>query len=549
MKKLFVLALLLLLSAALFSAARAQSGTDFYVQPAGDDPAAKSARAVDFWQKSNGTVYLFLPTGFDAARLRVFCPDGASVNGTALKNGQETDVFAGCVGKTVKLAKGGKSYDLKVMQSRNIGTVFLTTESGNTEYIDSAKGNREKGTILALSPDGGVLLEDDLAYIKSRGNGTFNQRKIPYGIKLAHKAELYGMAAAKDWVLLANFLDYSLIRNKMCMDMALEAEMVNAVHSVFVDLYIDHEYWGNYQLSEKVEIAQNRIDIRDLEEATQAVNGAPLDSYPRFGTNSYKKNTRKGFNIPVDPEDITGGYLVQFEMERRYRDEPSGLVTKQGQSIHIISPSAASRAQVDYIGNLLQELEDALFASDGVNKKTGKHWYEYVDADSYVMLCLLEETTKNYDANFSSLFLYKPPDDVSTLLIAGPGWDFDLSFDNGGLLGPKATIAITSTEHYHWFPHAHSIPDFRERARQLYREKFRGYLGILAGQEPNGKYLRSIREYADEVAASAAMNYERHAYTTWERRMQTGSNFAESVQRMITFTQRRQGYMDEWWPE
>ena len=546
MKKLSFLILTLLLLGC--GSALAAEKLSLYVQPASADPGQMAAEAVTLYRKGSKDAYLFLPAGVDPAALRVFYSgvDSLTLDGEPIVSGQELDLSA-LVGQTVRLKGGSVSTSVKIMQSASIAALYLTTESGSLTYIEKTKGNREPGTLTVLYPDGETTVTRDMDYLKSRGNGTFEYSKKPYEIKLSEKAGLLGMAKAKHWILLANAKDNSLMRNKLCLDLALEVGMQYAVHSEFVDLYINHEYRGNYLLTEKVEVGKNRVAIADLEEATQAVNDQPLSSYKTFGTKSYKANVRKGYEIPNDPEDISGGYLLQLDLSYRYRLANSALVTKEGQPVVIKSPKHASKAQVTYISDRLQALENALFSKDGVNSATGLHYYDYIDKDSLALYMLLEETVKNYDANRSSLYLYKPADSQSTLLYAGPGWDFDQALDNYGFVGAKVTTAITSSTHYHWMPHAYRITDLRERMMALYQERFVPALAIMLGESDAGVYLRSIDTYEAQISASAAMNYTRWKYTSVDRSNQVGRTFTSNVAHIRTFMTNRRVWLNKWW--
>ncbi|MBQ8537824.1 MAG: CotH kinase family protein [Clostridia bacterium] len=348
------------------------------------------------------------------------------------------------------------------------------------------------------------------------------------------------MGKSKKWILLANYIDNSLLRNRIGFEVGLAVGMEATCQNEFVDLYLNHEYAGNYLLTEKVEIGDNRIEIADLEGVTEDVNAEDLDTYPKAGNSGYKKNTRKYWEIPNNPEDITGGYLLELELTTRYAQEASGIVTKRGQPVVIKEPEYASQAQVNYIGDLLQAFEDAIFADDGINPTTGKHYYEYIDKESYVTKFLIEEVLKNYDANRTSQYFYKPADSQSTLLYAAPIWDFDQSLDNYGMNGSKIFLASNKSTSFHWFPQAYEIPDFRQRVEELYEEKFVPALKVLLGEKAELGELRSVASYAEEIEASAAMNYRRWGYNkVHERYESAGKTFEESVQYLQEFLGRR----------
>lgn len=237
-----------------------------------------------------------------------------------------------------------------------------------------------------------------------------------------------------------------------------------APESVFVDLYTNGDYGGTYQLCEKVEVDPQRVDIPDLQEQTEDVNpGQLLENLPMFGMTKgvssvekfifkgYEKkdidskyllenyagytvpSTFKGYEIENNPEDITGGYLLELDVGDRYFRGNAGFVTSRNQAVVLKNPQYASREQVNYIRKRYQEFEDALYDWDGINPGNGKNYYEYMDIDSFAKKYLTEEITKNLDASITSFFIYKYPDEISEKFFAGPVWDYDRAIGNFGI--------------------------------------------------------------------------------------------------------------------
>ncbi|MBQ2701120.1 MAG: CotH kinase family protein, partial [Clostridia bacterium] len=472
--------------------------------------------------------------------------DSIMLNEEKLSSGDTTGLIQ--PGAELNVKWGKNKATLNVMKSANLNALFITTESGSMKEIHKDKEHRESGHFVMLSPAGDIALELPLDEIKGRGNSSFRYKKKPYQIKFEEKIDLLGMGKAKKWILLTNYIDNSLLRNRIGFEVSRAVGFEATCENEFVDLYLNHEYAGNYLLTEKMEIGKTRIDIADLEGATEDVNEGDLDSYPKAGRRGYKKNTRKYWEIPNDPEDITGGYLLELELTTRYAQEASGIVTKRGQPVVIKEPEYASEAQVNYIGDLLQAFEDAIFAKDGVNPTTGKHYSEYIDKESYVTKFLIEEVLKNYDANRTSQYFYKPADSQSTLLHAAPIWDFDQSLDNYGMNGSKAFLASNKATSFHWFPRAYAIPDFRQRVEELYAEKFVPVINILLGKGGTLGELRSIESYADEIKASAQMNFRRWGYIEYpERYTSAGKTFEESIAYLHEFLERRMENCNKRW--
>ena len=119
------------------------------------------------------------------------------------------------------------------------------------------------------------------------------------------------------------------------------------------------------------------MDLDDLEAATQAVNTKPLSSYPIVSQTQYASPGKgRWHNIPKNPSDISGGYLMKIDLVKRYtkyKDEPSYTTTRKI-AFFFKEPKYMSKAQYNYITKLLQSFEDAIFSSDGKDPKTGKSY-------------------------------------------------------------------------------------------------------------------------------------------------------------------------------
>ena len=521
------------------------------------DSAKMPLDAIRCWYSSKEKAHiLFLPAGVDPAGLRLWFsgPDTLAAGKQKVNSGDAVDFLV--PGEKIRLASGNDAYTLKVMQSANIPAMFLSTASGSVESIHKSKDNEEKGRMAMLDAAGSLLYDGELSQIKGRGNYTFTLSKKPYQIKLDKAADLCGLGEAKTWILLANHFDNSLLRNKIVFDLADAVGLSYSSRSQAVDLYVNNDYCGSYLLCEKVEIGNARIDITDLEKSTEKVNDAALDTYPKYGKPD-EKGKNKGYQIPNDPEDITGGYLMELDYKARYKDEPSGFITSKGQPVVIKEPKAASKAQMEYISAFMQGFENAVFAKDGKDSKTGKHYSEFVDMDSLVKKYLVEEIVKNFDANRSSLYYYKPSDKDSVLAFAGPVWDYDIAIGNYAIprnqrvKNPKyfVTNSDSGAKHY-WFPALYRQPDFKQAAIDIYHESFVPALNVLLGNEPSGGGdLRALSEYAAEIEASAAMNFIRWPIFNspfWE--VETGKNYPENIEYIRAFFEGRMAFLAESWP-
>lgn len=394
------------------------------------------ANATDFYvrwwyQSAHDRYYLFLPAGIKEGEPYWILQEGLKVwmDEKEIKNKDKFHLSLGM--HSVDIEKQGvrQRVTLEVMQSQTIPSMFIETQSGSLGAIHYQKGYTETGSYTILNPEGRVSHAGNLEKIRGRGNVSWEgSYKKAYQINLEVKTSLLSMPEEKQWILTPNAFDPSLMKNKICYDVARALEMPFTSETEYIDLYINGVYRGNYLLMEKVEVGENRVDIRDLEKETERLNEQLPEEMERFEVAMEDGGSFKGSYVPNQPEDITGGYLLEMEITERYGEKPSGFISDLGQEVVIGSPKYASYEQVSYLKNLYQEMEDAVFSESGIHPLTGKHYSEYLDMDSAVKKYIVEEVSKNLDTARSSQYLYKPQDSVSEKFYFGPVWDFDKTF-------------------------------------------------------------------------------------------------------------------------
>ena len=182
-------------------------------------------------------------------------------------------------------------------------------------------------------------------------------------VELADSVDLLEMGSAEKWLLISNVFDDTALRNKVSYDIAEQFQVPCTAQLAFVDLYLNGQYAGNYLFAEKVEVGENRIPITDLEAANKAANkGVDIRHLEGFSKEYGALSLIKGISQMEDPDDISGGYLIEIETDfRLIEDEISGFITSRQQPIVIKSPAYASENEVKYIADLYQKLEDAVF--------------------------------------------------------------------------------------------------------------------------------------------------------------------------------------------
>ncbi len=432
---------------------------------------------------SAANYYLFLPSNADLSALKFWFDGTASINGKEIISGEPTDALAeineGGVAKKYTFTLGSTSYDVTALKSGEVGTVYIDTQSGSLSAINgsSDKSVSESGSIMVVNPDGTVDYNGVMDKMSGRGNGTWSSDlKKPYNVKLNKSTSLLGMAAAKKWCLLANAMDNSLIKDELTYDFADYIGIKYQPHSKPVDLFVNGQYIGAYNLAEKVEIKSNRLNIADVNENLKIANGTVDSNTGATIPSDFSGVTVNTANAPTvskhtghtvgayrysnlkDPSDYTGGYLYELEISNRWVTENAGFCAYNRQGWVLKNCDYASQNMVQYSYDLLYALGSSVYNGGIVPRNStttncsslsnltilaygsksitnpapaaryqGKKWSDLLDADSAVIYYWTQEFFKNMDSSVSSTYFYKDSDSVDSKLYAGPMWDMDNS--------------------------------------------------------------------------------------------------------------------------
>ena len=169
--------------------------------------------------------------------------------------------------------------------------IYINTEDG-AGITSKSEYKKAEMTIQNNSESDAMMYSGDIL-IKGRGNTTWGFPKKPYRIKLDKKADLFGMGENKNWVLLANYLDESLLRNTTASQLSQEFGL-ETMETVWTEVVLNGGYVGNYQLCEQIRVGETRVDVFDWEDEAENVasNGTAdfIVANSHFTEPLYKKN-------------------------------------------------------------------------------------------------------------------------------------------------------------------------------------------------------------------------------------------------------------------
>ncbi len=342
-------------------------------------------------------------------------------------------------------------------RSNGIPVLYLHIDGGQ-EAIDQMNQSEDHsytctGTADLTVPAGydgqasvtGLAME----YIRGRGNTTWRESKKPYKIKFAKKQDFFNMGANKHWVLLANYYDNSLLRNRLTFWLGQQLGLAYTPESIPVDVVMNGVYLGSYCLSEQVRIGKARIDIDELTEDV------------------------------TDEPDIFGGYLLAVYSDlSETTPEADVFTTTHDVALVNDTPSFAvddegydNPQQMNYIRNYVQRTDDAIFAEDGRNSG-GEHYSRLIDVQSVIDYWWIQEASSNQDGmGTPSSYLYKPRfDDQGNEgpLYFGPLWDFDLSWGNHLY---QRDVEVTGFNHalFGWTDQLRQRPEFAKQLKERWK--------------------------------------------------------------------------------
>ena len=254
--------------------------------------------------------------------------------------------------------------------------VYIWTAGGAS--IDSKETWLGNCAMKMVDASGNTLYETEELNIRGRGNSTWSYPKKPYALKLPKKANLASNSKYKRWVLLANWMDRTLLRNDVAFEAARRTSLAWTPAGHFVELYLNGEHQGNYWLGDQIKVESGRVSADILLEMDTYYDA----DYRFYSTWGYKPNTGS-YGLPVgvkypDEEDMSDAVFADIK-------------------------SRVSRVEK----SLYEGTED---------------FHDLLDLQSFADWYLVHEITWNLEPNHpkSCYFHFQ-----GARMAAGPVWDFD----------------------------------------------------------------------------------------------------------------------------
>ncbi|MCM1135928.1 MAG: CotH kinase family protein [Clostridium sp.] len=389
---------------------------------------------------------------------------------------------------------------------KNPETEFLLPEmhvKSNVEWKDIDRYEYNTCTYTLTNTTINNCLTNVNGKIRGRGNSTWQEfDKKSYRIKFDERQNLFGMGSDKDWVLLSNSVDYTLMRNEIALKLGQLFGLPYTSECQWIQLFYNEKYLGLYLLCEQVETGINRVNI----EAPYSPEDIVVSFFVELG------GELDGFTLPpVDGAD--NNWQDYFSCEILYPE-----------------PSVITQYQHEYIDGYMQLVNSAILTKD---------WgtiTELIDIESFCNWYLVNEIMLNGDMGWS-MFAYKPQNDK---LYLGPLWDFDQSCGVSGTGGADYETWYPDTSGQSaWFNSLIEMPEFRE----LLSRKWKASLPAIQ------ELLQSEKEKAVIFQQDINANFKRWPVlgsATWRIRDEIGAlkTYGENVDFLFTWLDNRIHWLD-----
>ncbi len=436
--------------------------------------------------------------------------DGASVGFNRITTDGKVDLTAELCVLVTDDAGNGKSYQVNVARKiHQLPVININLANGKTvDKIDRNLTTPMTISIDCTGADGFESLTTVGGKIRGRGNSTWKWDKKPYKIKLDKAASILGLDENRDWILLANYADKSLLRNTVAYEMGKVLDNLFWTPTQYpVDLFINGVYQGVYGFGEHMEVSKDRVDI---EESTEV-------------------NTDYFLEI--------GGMALTGEYEDKDHFHTSSLLIRFA-TYKSPEPSKITEAQKVYISDYFEKAEVAI--------KSGKGYEEYIDVDSFVDWIIMHELSYNIDSCFRrSCFMVKEKDGKIKM---GPIWDFDLAFGNFSRDKKEYDNLITPGEDKedayiepNWCTYLLKDPEFCQRLYERWQE-IKGDLLTTAES--------TIAHYSALLDGSQQENFE--VWQIWGDRAgyqskwcSDANTYEKQIQYLRDFLTKRAAWMDK----
>ena len=238
------------------------------------------------------------------------------------------------------------------------------------------------------------------AMIHYRGNSSRSFRKKSYDLNFIDNNQqkkdvpMLGMEADNNWSLHGPYLDRSLLRNYLAMN--LTGEIMDYAPNVrYVEVFVNDKYEGLYLLMEKISKSEGRLAL------TSPENNSNMTSYI------------VEYDRPYRMESTLDNFLTYT-----YKSFPSAAELKYPQN------DEYTKGREQFVSRDLSYLTNVIYQFPYA--QGNKHYKSLIDVQAFYDYFIINELFRNIDAGHYSTYFYRDLKGKLTPVV----WDFNNSLDN-----------------------------------------------------------------------------------------------------------------------
>lgn len=225
--------------------------------------------------------------------------------------------------------------------------------------------------------------------LKGHGNSSIGMSKYSLKLEFEKRQAFFDMPKDKDWVLISNHADKTLLRNYATFKLASWLNLNYVPRCEFVELYLNREYMGVYLWTENIKTAKKRVNL------------------------------------------IEDGIHYLVEVDTYHKNGQQVTISKNGLPLRIHAPKTCNEPCQNTLKSFIDNWED--FIAKTFNYDT--LITQWIDIQDYTAYYWVEEFAKNIDSNLrTSVFFTWEKGGVISM---GPIWDFDLSYGSYKMYNPE----------------------------------------------------------------------------------------------------------------
>ena len=319
------------------------------------------------------------------------------------------------------------------------------------------------------------------------------------------------MNSHKDWVLLADYFDKTLLRNITAFELSRIAEMSWTPTAISVEFYLNGKYQGVYALTEQVKVSEERFNI-DLVKPTD-----------------------------ISGEALTGDYFLELDF---HFDELFKFKT-DGQKLPIMfkDPEKPTTEQFAYVKDFFNNAERVLYSDNFKHQENG--YRKYIDVESFIDYYIVQELSKNVDGNMrgSCYLALRQNGKIEQPLV----WDFDLAFGNADYITWEQGASSYDWDGWYikpespWFDRFFEDPAFVAELKKRWNE-LKPELDQLPGFIKDNALMldyAKIRNFGPKANGGAGWDIN---LVEWNTNRVRGSYDAE-LNYLVSFVEKRIGWL------